>query len=47
MGLPQRLPVMRQTAVKTAPTGPISMAARSASGCRQTMESRPQMASDP
>ena len=38
IGLPQMLPVSRQSAVKPAPTGPISTAARSASGCRHTSD---------
>ncbi len=45
IGLPQMLPVARHSAVKAAPTGPISTAARSASGWRQTSDSTEQSAS--
>ena len=44
IGLPQMLPVSRHSAVKPAPTGPISAAARSASGWRQTSDSTEQSA---
>jgi hypothetical protein len=44
IGLPQSEPETRQTKVKPAPTGPISSAARSASGWRQMIEKNEQTA---
>src|SRR3978361_592952 len=46
VGFPHRLPVAKQTAVNPAPTGPISAAARSASGWRQISDRMLQPASE-
>ena len=45
MGLPQRLPVARQSAVAAAPTGESSRAVRSASGWRQISDMTDRIAS--